>query len=63
MNRAALLSHQDVLDVVLLEQGIVDRQYGAAGIAKNDVNARESATSPAANTPSTLVEVSGFATR
>ena len=39
MYRATLLANQDVPDSVLLEQRIVDRQYGAAGIAENNLYA------------------------
>ena len=34
MHRAAFLAHQHVLDLLLLEQLVVDRQHGAAGIAE-----------------------------
>ena len=36
---ALLVPHQDVVHFVLLEQGIVDRQHRAAGIAKNVLDA------------------------
>ena len=39
MERTALLAHQDVLHLILLEQLVVDRQYGAAGIAENVLDA------------------------
>ncbi len=39
MHRAAFLANQDVADSVLLEQRIIDRQYGAAGIAENNLYA------------------------
>ena len=39
VHRAALLAHQDVTQPVLLEQGVVDRQHGAAGIAEDHVGA------------------------
>jgi hypothetical protein len=39
MHRRLLVPDQDVLDVVLLEQRIVERKDGAAGIAENDLNA------------------------
>src|SRR5262249_12466630 len=32
---ALLVPHQDVLDLLLLEQGVVDRQHGSAGIAED----------------------------
>ena len=35
MQRAALLAHEDVADLLLLEQLVVDRQHGAAGIAED----------------------------
>ena len=35
VHRAALLAHQHVLDLLLLEQLVVDRQHGAAGIAED----------------------------
>ena len=34
MHGAALLAHEHVLDLLLLEQLVVDRQHGAAGIAE-----------------------------
>ena len=36
---ALLVTHQDVVDFVLLEQCIVDRQHRAAGIAENMLHA------------------------
>ena len=39
MDRALLVAHQDVAQRVLLEQRIVDRQDGAAGIAEYDIDA------------------------
>ena len=39
MHRAAFLAHQDVAQRVLLEERVVDRQDGAAGIAENDIDA------------------------
>ncbi len=39
MHRALLVAHQDVLHLVLLEYGVVDRQHGAAGIAENVLDA------------------------
>ena len=39
MHRALLVAHQDVAQPVLLEERVVDRQDGAAGIAENDINA------------------------
>jgi hypothetical protein len=33
--RALLVAHQDVLDVVLLENLVIDRQHRAAGIAED----------------------------
>ena len=35
MHRALFVPHQDVLHLILLEQGVVDRQYRAARIAEN----------------------------
>ena len=39
VHRAAFLADQDVADGVLLEDRVVDRQYGAAGIAEDDLDA------------------------
>ena len=39
MQRAAFLAHEDVLDLVLLEQLVVDRQHGAAGVAEDMLDA------------------------
>ena len=39
MHGAAFLAHQDVLHLVLLEQLVVDRQHGAAGIAEQVLDA------------------------
>ena len=39
MHRALLVAHQDVLDLVLLEKGVVDRQHRAAGIAEKVLDA------------------------
>ena len=39
VHRAALLADQDVADGVLVEQRVVDRQYGAAGIPENHLHA------------------------
>ena len=39
MHRTALLADQDVADGILLEQRVVDRQYGAAGIPEDDLHA------------------------
>ncbi len=39
MGRALLVPDQDVLQLVLLEQRVVDRQHGAARIAENRVHA------------------------
>ncbi|MNT79393.1 hypothetical protein D3C72_2187220 [compost metagenome] len=35
MAGALLVTHQDVLDVVLLEDLVIDRQHGAAGITED----------------------------
>ena len=35
MHGALFVAHQDVLHLVLLEQRVIDRQHGAAGIAEN----------------------------
>ena len=39
MDRALLVAHEDVLDAVLLEQLVIDRQDGAARIAENVLDA------------------------
>ena len=39
MRRAAFLADEDVADTLLLEQRVVDRQDGAAGIAEHDLDA------------------------
>ena len=39
MHRTALLADQDMADGILLEQRVVDRQYGAAGIPEDDLYA------------------------
>ena len=39
VDRALLVPHQDVAQLVLLEDGVVDGQYRAAGIAEHDVYA------------------------
>ena len=39
MHRALFVPHQDVPHLVLLEQRVVDRQHGAAGIAENVLDA------------------------
>ena len=39
MDGAALLANQDMANGVLLEQRIIDRQHGAAGIAENNLYA------------------------
>ena len=39
MHRALLVAHQDVLDLLLLEQLVVDRQHRAAGIAEDVLHA------------------------
>ena len=39
MNRALLVAHQDVLDLLLLEQRVIDRQHRAARIAENVLHA------------------------
>ena len=33
------MAHENVLDLVLLKNRVIDRQYGAAGIAENDIHA------------------------
>ena len=38
VNRALLVAHQDVLQTILLEQLVVDRKHGAAGVAENVVD-------------------------
>src|SRR3982074_1943074 len=35
MDRALLVSHQDVADLILLKKGVVDRQHRPARIAEN----------------------------
>ena len=39
MHRALLVTHQDMLDLLLIEQCVVDRQHRAAGITKNVLDA------------------------
>src|SRR3546814_9186089 len=39
MHRALLVPHQNVAQPVLLEEFVIDRQHGAAGIAEYDVDA------------------------
>ena len=39
VHRALLVPHQDVLDLLLLEQRVVDRQHRAAGIAEQVLDA------------------------
>jgi hypothetical protein len=39
MHRGLLVADQDVLDPVLLEERVIERKDGAAGIAENNVNA------------------------
>ena len=39
MHGALLVAHENVLDAVLLEQLVIDRQHGAAGIAENMLDA------------------------
>jgi hypothetical protein len=39
MDRSLFVPHQDVAQVVLLEQGVIDRKYRAARIAENYVYA------------------------
>ena len=39
MSRALLVAHEDVLDLILMEDRVVDRQDGAARIAEYDVDA------------------------
>ncbi len=39
MDRALLVADEDVLDAILLEQLVIDRQHGAARIAENMLNA------------------------
>ena len=39
MDRALLVAHQDVLDLVLLEDRVVDRQHRAARIAEDVLDA------------------------
>ena len=39
VDRTLLVPHQDVAQRVLLEQRVVDRQDGAAGIAEHDIDA------------------------
>ncbi len=39
MHRALLMTDQDVLDPVLLEQLVIDGQHGAAGVAENMLHA------------------------
>ena len=39
MDRALFMAHQHVLDVVLLEDLVIDRQHRAAGIAKDHLHA------------------------
>ena len=36
MGRAGFLAHQDVADALVAEQGVVDRQHRAAGIAEHE---------------------------
>ena len=45
MNGALFVARQDVLDLLLAKHGIVDRQYRAAGVAKDmlDILVRQSA--------------------
>jgi hypothetical protein len=38
MHRGLLVADQDVLDRLLMEQGVVDREHGAAGIAEEGVD-------------------------
>jgi hypothetical protein len=39
VHRALFVAHQDVADVVLLEELVIDRQHGAAGIAEDHLDA------------------------
>ncbi len=39
MDRALLVAHEDVLEPILLEQLVIDRQHRAAGIAENMLDA------------------------
>ncbi len=39
MGRALLVAHQHMLDMILMEQGVVNRQDGAAGIAEDRLDA------------------------
>jgi hypothetical protein len=39
MHRPLLVPDEDMADMVLLEERVVDRQYGATGIPENDINA------------------------
>jgi hypothetical protein len=38
VDRALFVAHEDVADVVLLEDFVIDRQHGAAGIAEHDLD-------------------------
>ncbi len=35
VDRALLVAHEDVLHLLLMEDGVVDRQHGSAGIAED----------------------------
>jgi len=39
VNRRLLVTHQDVLDLVVLEERIIDRQHGATGVAEHNLDA------------------------
>jgi len=39
MHGRLLMPDQDVADAVLLEDGVIDRQHGAAGIAEDNLDA------------------------
>ncbi len=39
MDGALLVAHQDVAHLVLVEQRVIDRQHGAAGIAEQVLDA------------------------
>jgi len=39
MDRGLFVAHEDVADVVLLENLVIDREHGTAGIAEHDIHA------------------------
>jgi hypothetical protein len=39
MYRALLMAHQDMTNGILLEQRVINRQYGATGISEDDLHA------------------------